>query len=116
MPPSITAFMAGTGRKAQPFGRRALPWKDCPAFALRNLITPANLSGRQPDGGWATAQEAAYPPGLCSHCWFSSLQRPLHDYYPLRAAGDWRIGKCQASLERAAAGFIFQGFPGLPPC
>ena len=58
--------MVGTGRKAQPFGRRALPWKDCPAFALRNVITPTNFSGRQPDGGWATAQEAAYPPGLCS--------------------------------------------------
>ena len=76
--------------------------------------------GRQVDGSWATSQEAAYPPALCSQ--FASLVlQAAQEIGWIRSSqqgsqgrGFMRLTKAQSGTERAAQGLFPRGIQAPP--
>ena len=72
--------------------------------------------GRQPDGSWATSQEAAYPPGMCSQFASIVLQaaKLQHSQALQLGQGKARLTKAQAGAERASQGLFPRGHQAPP--
>ena len=97
-------------------------WSTCEALQGLSCVCSKDFDhvhqewGRQADGSWATSQEAAYPPGLCSQ--FASLvfqsAMTRGKLEPTPKAGHLYISKAQTGVERAAQGLFPRGNQ-IPP-
>ena len=101
-------------------------WTSC--SALKALTCACNKDfehvhkewGRQPDGSWATAQEAAYPPGMCAQFASIVLQaaqacgKVQHSQALQLGQGKAHLTKAQSGAERASQGLFPRGHQAPP--
>ena len=101
-------------------------WTSCQA--LQGLSCSCNKDfehvhkgwGKQPDGSWATSQEAAYPPGMCSQVASLVLQAGQDSGMLQRSQalqlgqGKAHLTKTQSALERASQGLFPRGSQAPP--
>ena len=106
--------------------KSATIWTSCQA--LQGLACACNKDfahvrkewGRQPDGSWATSQEAAYPPGMCSQFASIVLQaaqacgKLQHSQTLQLGQGKARLTKAQSGAERASQGLFPRGHQAPP--
>ena len=97
-------------------------WTTCGALQGLTCVCAKDFAhvrapwGRQKDGSWATSQEAAYPPGLCSRIASLVLQSAVHSG---KVAGpetgsSFFARRSELARERAAQGLFPRGSQ-MPP-